>query len=346
MNKQTQIGVAALVLAGLGAVVWKQKQADESVGKTTATAAALPDIKGPEDVDKVVLTNGDKGEIVLEKKGDKWELVKPVAYAANQQSVKSLVDNFKELKATEVIANKVDDEMKKLYEFEPSKAVHIVAFKGGEKKVDLTFGKSGGRGQMVMVDGKPGVYAATGYSSYLYTKELKQWRDAEIFKFEDANATQVSITNKNGVFSFTKGDKWGGTFKEKAIERFDESKVNDAVRAYKGLLADDFADGKTAAETGLDAPEATVTVSLKDNAGKYTLKIGKVATGTSRYAQKEGSPTIFVVSSWPSEWALAEVSKFQTVISDGGKDAASKPALEMPDLSNMGMPPGHPGHGH
>ncbi len=32
-------------------------------------------------------------------------------------------------------------------------------------------------------------------------------------------------------------------------------------------------DGKTVAETGLDNPEATVTIQLKDNAGKFVVKV-------------------------------------------------------------------------
>ena len=39
----------------------------------TTTSADLPEIKAPDDIDKISITNADKGEIVLEKKGDKWD---------------------------------------------------------------------------------------------------------------------------------------------------------------------------------------------------------------------------------------------------------------------------------
>lgn len=115
-----------------------------------------------------------------------------------------------------------------------------------------------------MVDGKPGVFIASGYSSYLYTREVKNWRDQEMFKFDDANVTQLTIDKKGSVFSFTKADKWAGTFKGTAIADMDEEKVKDAVRAFKSLNADDFGDGKAAADTGLDAPESIVTIALKE----------------------------------------------------------------------------------
>ena len=43
------------------------------------------------------------------------------------------------------------------------------------------------------------------------------------------------------------------------------------IKAFKALNAEDFGDGKGVAETGLDAPEATLSISLKDNAGMIRL---------------------------------------------------------------------------
>ena len=47
------------------------------------------------------------------------------------------------------------------------------------------------------------------------------------------------------------------------------------LRAFKALNADDFGDGKSLADTGLDKPEATVTVQLKDDAEAHELLVGK-----------------------------------------------------------------------
>jgi hypothetical protein len=333
MERSTQLWIGVVVLAALGGAVYKVSKDDATKGSsTTTTSADLPDLKTPDDIDKITLTNAEKGDVVLEKKGDAWEVTKPVAAKANQANVKQLIDNMKELKAKEVISATPSDEQKKEFQFDKDKAVRVVAQKGADKKLDASFGKSGARGQMAMVDGKPGIYTVAGYSSYLYAREVKGWRDTEIFKFDDANASQVSIVNKNGAFSFTKGDKWAGTFKDKPIADFDDEKVKDVVRAFKALNAEDFGDGKAPADTGLDNPEGTVTVNLKDNAGKYVLKIGKTSTGTSRYAQKEGDATVFVIPQYTADWALAEPTKFAKP-KDAGAEGGKGP-------SPMGMPPG------
>ncbi len=359
MNRSTQIWIGVVVLAGLAGAVYKVSKDDSAKGSATTTSADLPEMKAPDDVDKISITNADKGEVVLEKKGTdkdaKWEVTKPVKAPANQANVKSLIDNMKELKAKEVIAAAPSDDQKKEFQFDKEHVVHVVAYKGADKKLDASFGKSGARGQMAMVEGKPAIYAVSGYSSYLYARETKGWRDTEIFKFDDANANQLTIEGKHGTLSFTKGDKWGGSFKDKPIADFDEEKVKDAVRAFKALNAEDFGDGKSPADTGLGEPEAKVSISLKDNAGKYVLKIGKTSTGTSRYAQKEGDETVFVIPQYTADWALADVVKFQKPKDAGASDAGKggptpmnvpgmPPGMTMPH----GMPPGAGGdpHGH
>jgi hypothetical protein len=333
---QSKLLAGVVVLAGLGGAIFWAKNKDEKIGTSSTTSADLPDIKAPDDLDKISITNGEKPEIVLEKKGDKWALAKPVEAAANQSNVDQVVKNLKDLKAKEVIVAQASEDSKKDYEFIPSKAVHVVAFKGADKKVDLTFGSSGQRGQMAMVEGKPAIYAVAGYSGYLYTREPKGFRDTEIFKFDDANANNLTIEEKDGTFSFTKeGDKWNGTYKGKAIDRFDPEKVKDAVRTFKNLVADDFGDGKTPTETGVDDPESKVTIQLKDGAGKYILKVGKTSTGSNRWVMKDGSDIIYSIASYAADWAKPTVTKFQKP-ADAGAAPAAPAKLEMPH----GLPPG------
>jgi hypothetical protein len=323
---------------------------DQNIGKTTETTSAdLPEIKGTDDLDKFEIKNGDKSDVTLEKKGDKWVVTKPVNAPASQASVKAMVDSLKELKAKEQLFGTVSDADKKEYQLDAEHGVHIAAFKGADKKLDLTFGKSGARGQLVQVAGNPAVFAATGYSAFVYTREIKGWRDTEIFRFDDANVNQVTIENKSGPFSFTKdGDKWSGTQKGKPLERFDQEKVKDMLRSFKSLNADDFGDGKTTADTGLDAPEGVVTFQLKDGAGKYTLKVGKTGPGANHFAVKDGNDTTFVVSNFISDFTTADAPKFQQP-ADGGAPKDKGPPGGMPGMppgmmmpGMPGMPPGHP----
>src|SRR6202042_1621263 len=112
-----------------------------------------------------------------------------------------------------------------------------------------------------------------------------------------------------------KRDKDGKLGKpEKEWKKFDESKVKDLLRAYKGLAAEDFGEPKDLAGSGLDKPEengGVVHIKLKDNAGDLTVKVGKVSKGTSHWAMKDGSDILYAVSSWAGDWATGDTAKFE-----------------------------------
>lgn len=341
MSRDKLIIAGVIVLGVLGALVYKQSKTDDALGTPMASSAAdLPTLSAPEDVDKLQITNGDKSDVVLERVPDpkaaesgdggsatKWVMTKPLASEVTQQVVKDLLSNLKDLKADSKLNIKLDDDVRKEKQLDAAHGLHLVAWKDGTKKVDETFGKSGAAGQLVVVADKPdAVWAAKGYSSFLYAKETKDFREKTIFKYDDANATDVTIVNTHGAFAFKKdGDKWAGTFNKHPIERFDPDKVKDLVRAYKTLNADDFGDGKSLADTGLDKPDATLTIRTKgDDAKTYELLVGKPGTGSDRYAKQADDEKIVQITSYLGDWVTADVSKFQSV-SDGGAPPAAKP---------------------
>jgi hypothetical protein len=351
MKTEQKIYAAVAVLAIMGLLLYftsKSKAEQHSQHSAVAASADLPTVGVPKDdiekVTKIEIKNADKSNVTLEKKGDAWEVTAPVKAKANAANVKSLLDNLKELKTKETIDRTAGTYGQ--YELTDEKAVHVVSYKGADKALDMYFGKSGSRGQMARIAGKDGVYIVGGYSSYLYTRETKNWRETSILKFEDANAIQVEIVNANGKFGFSKNDdKWAASYTKrkdgklekeavKKWEKFDEAKVKDMLRAYKALSAEDFGDEKS--ETGLADAEkegGVVRIKLKDNAGDFTIKVGKVAKGTSRFATKEGGDgTLYVLSSWAADWAVADKAKFEKA-DDKKKD--TKPAADDDD-----------GHGH
>ncbi len=325
MERNAKIGIAGVVLVGLSALVYFQQKKDAALG-TAPAKSDLPELKLSDDLDKIDITNGSKGEVVLEKHGDKWELTKPVNAPANQTNVKSLLDNIKDLKIVDRVAGAKPED----YDLQAEKAVHVVASKGGETKLDARFGKSGALGDAFTMEGKPDIMLVKGYSSWMYGREVKDWRDRDMLKLDDANVTTFEIDNKNGKFVFTKGEKdggasdWTGTRDKKPIPSFDPEKAKTAVGAFKNLMADDFGDGKPAAETGLDSPEETVIIKMKDGA-THTVKIGK-PVDKAHYAQKDGDATIYTIAAYPYEWASGDQSKFQNISADAGAPDAAKPA--------------------
>jgi hypothetical protein len=320
---------AVIVLVALGGAVAMQRQkqtADAAAHSVEGEAANLPKIKITEDdtkkIDKVEITRGGDEEkkepretIVLVKKGEEdWDLEKPTPAKASASTVKSMVDDLKRLEVKELIDSSKDSYAK--YKVTDDKALHAVFYKGKDVVLDAYFGEDGSRGQMTRIAGKDPVYAVKGYSSYTFNKDAKSWRDKTILKFEENDVVKVSLVDENGTFTFDKaGDDWKPKFaKAKAgsptdIEKFDKTKLEGLIRAYKALSAADFGDGKSLADTGLDTPKATLTFGLKDG-GKQEVLLGGTAE-SNRWLKKVDSEQIWSVSSWAGDWATANVDKFQ-----------------------------------
>ncbi|MEQ9324717.1 MAG: DUF4340 domain-containing protein [Polyangiaceae bacterium] len=319
--------VGAVVILAIAAYMVTKDKKEDLAEHTVSAAKDLPAIKvSKEDADKItklVLKNKDAEAVTLEKKGDQWEVTAPLSAPADQNAIKSVVENIQKLEVKAKIADTADVHEK--YELTADAGLHAQVFKGDEKILDMVFGKKGSRGQMAKMAGDdPTVYAVDGFSSFNWAKELKGWRDKTIFEFEDGNVIAAEIENKNGKFSFTKeGEEFNAVFyarkgddlaaKGKDIDRFDPAKIKDMLRAYKNLKATDFAaDGD---DTGVDAPMeegGVIRFTMKDeDAPSKIATVGKKQTGSNRYLVKEGGDTVFVVTSWAADWATAEVEKFQ-----------------------------------
>jgi len=328
MPTDKKLTFAIIVLVALGGAVALQKQkqkADLAAHSVEGAAAALPKLKITEDdtkkVDKIDITRGGDSEksprenIVLVKKGDEdWALEKPKPAKASASTVKTMVDDLKRLEVKELIDSGKTDYAK--YKVTDDKALHAVFYKGKDVLLDAYFGEDGSRGQMTRLAGKDGVFAVKGYSSYTFNKDAKSWRDKTILNFEENNVVKVTLVYENGTFTFEKsGEDWKPKFAKgqggapKDLEKFDKSKLESVIRAYKSLSAADFGDGKTPAETGLAEPKATLTFEMKDG-GKQIVSLGSTSE-SNRWVMKSGSDEIWSISSWAGDWATANVEKFQ-----------------------------------
>lgn len=333
------IGLGVVALLGVGIYLQNRQQAEEARAYSAAAAKAeLPKIELGEaktkEIDRIEITvPGDEkatdaekkkpSRVVLEKKGEEWRLTSPVNAKANESNVKSLLTSLEKLVVKDLIATGTDAYDK--LGVSEKKAVHAVFTKKGEKLGDFWFGETAGRGTMTRITGRDGVFGVDGYSSFTFKRDVRGWRDREIFKFEDDKVKAIDLVNENGTFTFAKVDgKWTAKHKgpkapvAKELERFDVKKVEDLIRAFKGLNADDFGDDKKPADVGLVPPVATLTITLEDGAQRI-VKVGGKAEGESRWAMQGTSDQIFSISSWSAGWILAKADKFQSA-ADAKKD--------------------------
>ena len=114
--------------------------------------------------------------------------------------------------------------------------------------------------------------------------------------------------------------------------------------AYKGLNATDFGDDKQPDAVRLNQPVAKLTIKLAENGGTHELLVGDNAEGNTRYVKTNDGDQFYTVSSWASDWATANVDKFQekdeTKKDEAAKDGAdAKPAAKKPEAKKPGAKP-------
>lgn len=332
LGSDTKLYIALGVLAALGGAFYLQQEnqkKDTLAHSQISVSGELPKLEFSDEtkgkVTKLVIEkpakaakDDDKAEApvrhVLEKQGETWRLVEPVAALANQSNVDSALSNLAKTTVKERVAAGTGEYA--TYDLSDDKALHIQAFEGDKVVLELWSGKSGGRGQLGRVGGQDGVFSLDGFSSYSFNRDTKGWRDLKIVEIATDAVTGVTIAGEKGEFAFKKEkDAWTGKFKKPkgpalaAIKDFDAAKVDDLLRAYKTLNATAFGDDKTLEETGLDKPLSTLTIQT--STGETRILYGQNSEGSARWIKVDGKEPIYAIGSWAADWAFAEESKFQ-----------------------------------
>jgi hypothetical protein len=332
--------LASAVLLALGAggvCLLGARQTPIPAERASATPPALPAIalgKGEAArVSKLELTSPDL-EVRMEKRGAGWELTAPIVTEASSAKVVQAIQNLETLhlwKQLDPGTSYYDQ-----YDLTADKALHIVAWKGADKVIDLFCGKGSSDGQLVRLPDREGMFALInwgpqGYAGFLFTGDLRSWRETSIFNFAPEEVVGVEITNPKGGITFAKIDgRWlatrtkpkpdGQLGRATPWSGFDATKIETLLRDYRALAAEDFGDGVTRAEAGIDEAERSggvIRIRLKGGA-VLTLRVGKVANNRTRWAikdgrwaAKDGGGTLYAIAPWPAAWAIADAHTFE-----------------------------------
>jgi hypothetical protein len=119
---------------------------------------------------------------------------------------------------------------------------------------------------------------------------------------------------------------------------FDPRAVDNLLRAYRSLGADDFGEDRKKAESGVDEAEHSggiLRIRLKSSSVDRIIRVGRPSTNSGRWAIKDsrwavldgGDGTLYVLSPWTAGWATADKSKFEdaNTLAPGAASIARSP---------------------
>ena len=354
------IGVAVLALLG-GGLYWGLSQRTEANEAPESTEAPTLPTLDREAITSLEITRPDHPTIRLEKSGETWRMVAPVEADADQASVSTALDKLAGLDVQGVAARNAANHER--LEVDPAHGIRVVAHAGEGAPLDIVIGSFRGGNSMVLPSGQDVVLSVAGSIKYAFDKDPKDFRDRRVVDVAPTDVADIQWHSPDGDFHFLRsGEDWAPAEGQAEIERFGSSKVQSAVATFARMRAVDFADDSVnAAAAGLDDTSPTVTflvrhqpetpdggVAPAPTEETITLHLGHATPGNAQqfYVQREGSPLIYVVSSFLAERMHPDASKFQNPVPGSPEASAMNQAPGgMPGMPGMpgGMPQGMPG---
>jgi len=246
--------------------------------------------------------------VTLKRDGGKYQVTAPVSAAADEANAKAAFEAIEKLDLTDLVTDQKGKQAE--FQVDDAGAVRVVAKNGkagGKVLADLLVGKANGSGTMVRPAGKDDVWSAAGSIRYTFDKSQADWRDRSVTTFTAGDAEKIDVKAKDGShITLAKNgkdgtvDKWDVKDSSVKIDKLDMTVPNNIVSAMASFKTNEFANDAKPADTGLDAPALTVTVSLKGGKS-HTILVGNKKGDEDYYAKTPESPQVLLVRKYNLE---------------------------------------------
>jgi len=264
--------VVFCVLAGL--LYWSERRKSADTVKASAdTPPAILKLDSSSII-KIDLKKKDAEPLVLTK-GDveQWKIVEPKPYAADQDTVSSLVSSVSSLNSERLVEDKASD--LKTYGLDHP-AVEVEVTEKSSKTHKLLVGDDTPTGSAVyaMLAGDPRVFTMASYTKNSFDKRLNDLRDKRLLTVNSDKISRLEVVRKGQTLEFGRNkDDW--QIVKPKPSRADSSAVSELVRkltdAKMDLTASDTKTATAAFARGTEIGTAKVT----DASGVQSLQVRK-----------------------------------------------------------------------
>src|SRR6266852_3113810 len=291
-----------------------------------------------DDVRKLIVTRGNGQTVEVDLDGDKWKMIKPSPYPADDIQVRQALSTIVNAKASDFIADAPAGVTQ--YGLEKPHLTATVVLKNGEQQ-SLLFGfkqnEAGKSGTFVRRGERAPVYAVPGYVMSALDKSWLDYRDRSVFNFDPSAVESVKVKNSNGDFTLKRGPsgKWDVIVAGKTsdgdipvVER-----MLSQLRNLKGSSS--VADPMPSAQPfGLENPALEITLVGKDGKDLGTIKLSKMSVTPTQaplpgerpgprneyYATSSASQAVYALS----EFSFPQLKKPAPLYMAKSEPAASK----------------------
>lgn len=287
-------------------------------------------------VRKLIVTRDNGQTVEIDRDGDKWKMVKPASYPADDIQVRQALSTMVNARASDFVADAPANVTQ--YGLEKPHLTAAVVLDNGEQQ-SLLFGfkqnEQGKSGIFVRRGERAPVYAVPEYVMSTLDKSWLDYRDRTVFSFDPAGVDSVKIKNSNGEFTLKRvaGGKWNVIVAGKTSDG-DVPVVERLLSQLRNLKGSSIAaDPMPSAQPfGLDNPALEITLVGKDGKDLGTIKASKMSvtpTEPPLPGEPAGPHNVY--------YAASSASKAVFALSDFSFTQLNKPAplymAKAPDIS-------------
>ncbi len=236
--------------------------------------------------------------VTLENVGGKWTLTSPILYAADQAAVHQLLGGLSKFWTGSLISS--NPEKQNLFQVDSSGTKLTLTERSGTV-TSVIIGKMGPSFSEVYfrLPNSKDVYLGQGVDSWVFSKEVKDWRDKSIISAPSEVVHGLTYTVGPKQYSFHK-DSTGWKSGEKSL---DANTMNPALNALATLRADDFID----TAMSMNAHPIALHISGADD---VTLNLYPSLPDSARYYVQRGNANqFFVISKWTAQQLLKPIDQ-------------------------------------
>ena len=254
----------------------------------------------------------DKKDVRLNKNETEWRITEPIQSDTDKVAVDDLLRELTGLNSQrEVTATPTD---LKIYGLDDPEL--RVRFQAGDQWSEILLGGKTpvGDSHYAKLPDKPAVFLISGTGWNELNKGLSDLRKRELFSFESSDARAVKVLWQDGTEVDIEREKDSKVWKAPAVPdlKIKTARVENVLDQVQGLRAEGFLEdtaGSLAAH-GLEPPQVTVTVRLKDDK-EAALRLGSKNPDGKLSAISSQLPAVVQVEAGLLEDIPKNVLKFE-----------------------------------
>jgi hypothetical protein len=228
-----------------------------------------------EDVQKIILKKGET-VIQFERAGDEWLITKPLEAKADKYEVNRLADDFSRLNIERVVEENATD----LEKYGIPQTDVSLFYQGQQQPIKIQIGMENPLDKTFFAkrEDEQRVVLIPSLLKSLLEKNVFDFRQKDIFRFETDQAKQIALNSKDIQWSAEKEDEeW---YLQKPIHALaKKSDINDVLYSLSNMKAKEFVSEEKNDEEikdyGLDNPEFEVSVTFPLENRQVTFSIQK-----------------------------------------------------------------------